>query len=147
MNISRHFKLSEFTKSAIALRHGIDNQPGPVEIEALKLLAAEILEPVRRHFGIPFSPSSGYRCPELNELIGSKATSQHTKGQAADFEVMHIPNRNLANWIKEFCNFDQLILEFHNPDIPDSGWVHVSVVAEGNRQQCLIFDGTEYKEF
>jgi len=147
MNLSPHFTLKELTHSATALRYGIDNIPSTEEIANLKLLAAEILEPVRMNYGIPFIPSSGFRCSELNRLLGSKDTSQHTKGQAADIEVPCIPNRDLAEWISTFCKFDQIILEFHDPKIPHSGWVHVSVIEKGNRGECLIFDGKSYTKF
>ena len=147
MRLSCNFTLEELTKSATALRHGIDNRPGPEEIASLKLLAAEILEPVRRRFGTPFSPSSGYRSLAVNRLVGSRDTSQHIKGQAVDFEVQNVPNMNLAKWIAQFCKFDQLILEFYHESQPNSGWVHASVKEAANRGQCLIYDGTSYTEF
>lgn len=145
MKISEHFTLSELTKSSIALRHGIDNKPGEKEIVALRLLAAEILEPVRNNFGVAFSPSSGFRCPAVNHLAGSGSTSQHVFGQAADFELPHVPNHILASWIFHNCDFDQLILEYYDPDIPNAGWVHASVIKAGNRRQFLSFDGKNYK--
>lgn len=147
MNLSAHFTLKELTHSALALRHGIKNLPEPHEIANLKRLAVEILEPVRLHFNIPFSPSSGYRGPAVNRLAGSGPTSQHLTGQAADFELPGIANRDLAEWIKVNLTFDQLILEFHNEDDPASGWIHCSVKETDNRGQCLIFDGKSYKEF
>jgi len=146
--LSANFTLEELTHSALALRHGVRNTPTKEEIHRLRLLAEQILQPVRDHFGIPFSPSSGFRSKKVNALAGSKDTSQHRSGQAADFEVPGIPNRDLADWIKENLTFDQLILEFHNPDDPSSGWVHCSYVGpDDNRKQCLIFDGKFYKEF
>ncbi len=145
--ISEHFSLWELTRSAIALRHGIQNIPAAHEIERLRLLAKHILEPVRQNFAVPFSPSSGFRAPEVNRLAGSKPTSQHILGQAADFEVPTIENRALADWIKDNLDFDQLILEFHQPDDPKSGWVHCSYRTHDNRKHCLIFDGRNYKEF
>jgi len=145
--ITEYFTLNELTRSAVALRHGIVNRPGPQEIANLISLAANILEPVRQNFGRAFRPSSGYRAPEVNKLVGSKPTSQHVTGQAADFEIPAIANRMLANWIKDNLIFDQLILEFYRPDNPGSGWVHCSYAVNQNRNQCLIFNGTDYKEF
>jgi len=145
--ISEHFNLWELTRSAIALRHGIPNIPEAREIERLTQLAKYILEPVRQNFAIPFSPSSRFRAPEVNRLAGSKPTSQHILGQAADFEIPTIGNRALADWIKDNLDFDQLILEFHQPDAPKSGWVHCSYRAHDNRKHCLIFGGRNYKEF
>ncbi|WP_339862383.1 D-Ala-D-Ala carboxypeptidase family metallohydrolase [Paremcibacter congregatus] len=145
MRLSPHFTLAELCRSQTATRHGIDNTPDAIQTAALRLLAREVLEPVRNHFGIPFSPSSGFRCVELNRLIGSKDTSQHTKGEAADIEVLGVPNHVLASWIFHTCKFDQIILEYHDPDDPAAGWVHVSVKETGNRQEFLSFDGKQYK--
>ena len=65
-------------------------------------------------------------------------TSQHAKGQAADFEIHGISNAELVKWISEHCDFDQMILEFHNVDEPNSGWVHCSYRSDGeNRKQIL----------
>ena len=145
--LTEHFNLNEFTRSAIALRYGISNEPGAEEIACLTRLARHILEPVRQNFGVAFSPSSGYRSGQVNKLAGSKPTSQHITGQAADFEIPTIANRDLADWIRENLIFDQLILEFHQADDPKSGWVHCSYLENHNRNMCLIFNGTDYKEF
>ena len=103
----------------------------------LRALCKNVLQPIRDNFGIPFSPNSGFRSLELNEKLGSSSTSQHCKGQAADIEVPGVPNYTLAKWIEDNCDFDQLILEFYTSGIPDSGWVHVSYVGEGNRKSVL----------
>lgn len=145
--LSENFTLEELTKSGLALRHGLSNTPTREERSNLASLAEYILQPIRDHFGIPFSPSSGYRSAKVNLLAGSKPTSQHRSGQAADFEVPGVANRDLADWIKANLTFDQLILEFHNPDIPDSGWVHCSYNTDHNRNEYLIFDGTNFRKF
>ena len=146
MKLSDHFTLEELCKSQEAVRRGIDNTPDPETpegrevIESLRRVCAEILEPVRVHFGKPFSPSSGYRSPALNEAIGGSKNSQHMKGQAADFEVPGVPNHELAAWVRDNRQFDQLILEFYTPGQPKSGWVHCSLKAEANRQQALTIN-------
>ncbi len=146
MYLSPHFTLSEMTKSQTALRRGIGNSldPGNPDdsevINNLKLLCLEVLEPVREAFGIPFAPSSGYRSPALNAALGSKPTSQHVLGQAVDFELPGIPNLKLAQWIRDHLNYDQLILEFHHPAEPASGWVHVSLKEADNRQRELTIN-------
>ncbi len=145
--ISEYFTLGELTRSAIALRHGIINRPDGQAVAYLVQLAENILEPVRQNFGVPFSPSSGFRAPELNRLVGSKSTSQHITGQAADFEIPTLANRILAQWIRDNLVFDQLILEFYRPDDAKSGWVHCSYHPGHNRNQCLIFDGISYRAF
>ena len=145
MRLSPHFTLSELTKSHTALQRGIDNQPDESQIENLKRMAKNILEPVRVHFGKPFSPSSGFRCLELNNAIGSKPTSQHTKGEAVDFEVPGVPNHKVATWVRDNLEFDQLILEFYTPEKPNSGWVHVSLKEKENRNQALTINSTGVK--
>tara|TARA_R100001086_G_scaffold246693_1_gene179347 strand:+ start:278 stop:724 length:447 start_codon:yes stop_codon:yes gene_type:complete len=148
MKLSQHFTLQELTKSSTALRLRIVNDPGALEIENLKQVCIFILEPVRTHYKIPFSPSSGYRCPNLNKAIGSKSTTQHVKGQAVDFELPGISNFEIASWMKQNLTFDQLILEFHQKEIPSSGWVHVSFVSpQTNREKASIFDGSTWTGF
>ena len=134
MKLSKNFSLWELTKSQTAIRNGISNQPNAEHLEALKAVAQNILQPVRDHYGIPFTPSSGYRSPALNAIIpGSSNRSQHSRGQAVDFEVPGIANYDLALWIKENLRFDQLILEFYTPGKPNSGWVHCSYMVNRAR--------------
>jgi zinc D-Ala-D-Ala carboxypeptidase len=137
MRLSDHFTLAEFTKSQTADRHDIDNTPDDAQTERLKILCENVLEPVRQHFGKSFSPSSGFRSEELCVKIGSKTTSQHAKGEAVDFEIPGVDNKELAYWIVDNLDFDQLILEYYKPGVPDSGWVHVSFKGEGNRNEVL----------
>ena len=137
MQLSENFSLLELTKSQTAERKGIDNTPSPEHQENLKLLCTHILQPVRDHFERVVSVSSGYRSPELCEAIGSKITSQHAKGQAADFEIYGLSNQELANWIRENLDYDQLILEYWKEEDPNSGWVHCSYNSEGNRKEYL----------
>ena len=146
-NISAHFTFRELTHSALAVRHGLLNEPNSDEIQNLIHLAENILEPVRDHFDIPFRPSSGYRSLAVNQLLGSPSTSQHITGEAVDFEIPSVSNRDVAAWVKDHLSFDQMILEFHQPDIPHSGWLHCSYRAGNNRQQSLMFDGKIYREF
>ena len=80
MQLSDHFSLAELEKSAVAARNNLDNSADEESIEYLTRLCEEILEPVREHYGVPFSPSSGYRSEPLCILIGSSAESQHAKG-------------------------------------------------------------------
>ncbi|MCF8475061.1 MAG: hypothetical protein K9G26_10215 [Emcibacter sp.] len=145
--LSDHFSLRELTHSAVAVRHGLDNIPTVREVANLTNLTIHVLEPVRTYFNIPFRPTSGYRNLAVNKLVGSKPSSQHITGHAADFEIPTIANFDLAHWIKDNLEFDQLILEFYQKDNPVSGWVHCSYVAGHNRKMSLIFDGKRYKEF
>ena len=137
MKLSENFSLSELTKSQTAERKGIDNTPSPTHQENLKSLCEMILQPVRDHFGQVVSVSSGYRSPELCAAIGSKSTSQHAKGEAADFEIFGVSNKELADYINEHLDYDQLILEYWKKEDPNSGWVHCSYTNGNNRKQYL----------
>ena len=136
VRLSTNFTLQEFTKSQTALRQGIDNTPGEEHLASAKELFENIVQQVRDNFGVTVI-NSGYRGPALNEAVGGSATSQHCKGEAVDIECPGTPNYDVAKWIESNLDFDQLILEFYTPGIPDSGWVHVSYKSEGNRKQSL----------
>ena len=145
MKLSDHFSLSELTKSDTAVRKGIPNVPKDEEVENLIMVCSEILEPVREQYGIPFIPNSGYRCLELNRAIGSSDRSQHVQGKAVDFEIPGVDNKEVALWVKENCDFDQLILEFYKEGEPTSGWVHCSYdVDKEHRKSALIIDGNTW---
>ena len=137
MKLSDNFSLNELTKSQTAERKGIDNTPGPNHQENLKSLCEMILQPVRDHFGQVVSVSSGYRSPELCVAIGSSTKSQHASGCAADFEIFGVSNKELADWINENLDYDQLILEYWKESDPNSGWVHCSYTNGSNRKQYL----------
>jgi len=137
MQLSLNFSLDELTKSQTATRKGIDNTPSPEHQENLKLLCESVLQPVRDHFSKVVTISSGYRSPELCTAIGSKITSQHATGQAADFEIFGVSNKTLADYIDSELHYDQLILEYWNESDPNSGWVHCSFAEGKNRKQYL----------
>ena len=136
VRLSTNFTLQEFTKSQTALRQGIDNTPDDEHLENAKELFENIVQQVRDNFGVTVI-NSGYRGPALNEAVGGSATSQHCKGEAVDIECPGTPTYDVAKWIEENLEFDQLILEFYTPGIPDSGWVHVSYNTEDNRKSVL----------
>jgi len=136
VRLSKNFTLQEFTKSQTAERRGIDNAPVEGHIENAKALFENVVQPVRDNFGVTII-NSGYRSGDLNYAIGGSNTSQHCKGQAVDIECPGTPTYDVAKWIKDNLDFDQLILEFYTPGIPDSGWVHVSYKTEDNRKGVL----------
>ena len=138
MKLTENFSLNELTKSQTAERKGIDNTPSTEHQENLKSLCEMILQPIRDHFGQVVSVSSGYRSPELCVAIGSSTQSQHAKGQASDFEIFGVSNKELADYIDENLDYDQLILEYwKGEDEPNSGWVHCSYTNGNNRKQYL----------
>lgn len=126
MMLSPNFSLHEMTKSETALRLNLDNTPSDQVVANLKMLAVNILQPVRNYFQKGVKVNSGYRSPDVNQAVGGSRTSDHCRGCAADIEIPGIANYELAKWIKENLKFKQLILEFYTLGIPDSGWVHVS---------------------
>jgi len=137
MKLSANFELAELTKSQVAERKGIPNNPSPDQIDNLKSLCINVLQPIRSEFDKPVIISSGFRSAELCISIGSKPTSQHAEGKAADLEIPGVDNMELAMWIRNNLNFDQLILEFYKDGEPNSGWVHVSWNGDNNRNQIL----------
>ena len=136
MNLTRNFTLSELIKSDTAIRMGINNNPSAEQIEKLKALCENILQPVRDHFG-RVKVTSCFRSVDLCLAIKSSANSQHAKAEAADCEVMGTDNAELADWIPKNLPSDQLILEFYTPGEPNSGWIHCSYIPEQPRKQFL----------
>jgi len=146
MRISKHIAYAEAIHSNTAKRKRIDNTPNPTQVEAMKLTAEEVFEPLREWVGGPIKVNSFFRSPELNEAIKGVASSQHCKGQAIDLDDVygHKSNAEMFHWIKENLCFDQLIWEFGTDMNPN--WIHVSFVSkEDNRNRCLKAYKEDYK--
>lgn len=131
--IGNYFWMSEFLRSEIATRKGLDNTPGPAEMTALREILAPGMERVRNLLGVPVFISSGYRSKVVNDAVGGSATSQHLSGQAADFIAPQAGTpRAIALRIAQHWNevrFDQLIWE--------GSWVHISFTQGKPRGQVL----------
>ena len=139
MKLSKNLSLGEFTRSQTAKRKGIDNSPSEKHLEAAKLLAENIFQPIRECFAVPIFISSGYRSDALNEAIGGSKTSQHSKGEAIDIDMDHRngpENEEIFHYIRENLPFDQLIWEFGNNERPD--WVHVSYNSAGEQRGQIL---------
>jgi hypothetical protein len=141
MQLSKYFTLAELTPSATAKRLGIKNDPTPEHLNNLKLLAVNVLDKVREHFGKPIWVSSGYRSKALNDATpGSSATSQHCSGEAADLDQdgrgTGVSNKMVFDYIKDHLNFDQLIYEYGTDANPD--WVHVSWESTGKQRKQVL---------
>lgn len=136
MNLSPNFTLQELTHSDAAVRHGWENNPDANEINNLTRLA-ELLEQVRALLGKPIMINSGYRSKQVNDSVGSKDTSQHRIGCAADIRVSGMTPSQVCEAIKASdIEFDQLIREFDS-------WTHISVTNHASdtpRNQMLIID-------
>jgi len=145
--LSKNFSLKEMINSATASRLNILNEPTNIHQDNLKALCENILEPLREYYeSRPIIISSGFRSPALCMKLGSSHTSQHCQGEAVDFSIPAFDNKNVASHIKNNFDFDQLILEYYEDGIPDSGWIHVSFKKDGsNRKESLTKDKSGYK--
>ena len=136
MQLSEHFSLEELTHSDAAARNGWNNNPDANEINNLTRLA-ELLEEVRKVVAKPITINSGYRSKQVNDSVGSKDSSQHRIGCAADIRVAGMTPNQVCEAIKASgIQFDQLIREFDS-------WTHISVTnhaGETPRNQMLIID-------
>ena len=136
MNLSPNFTLEELTASQTAVRRGLDNTPNATEIANLIRVAA-LLEQVRALIKKPIIINSGFRSKQVNDAVGSKDTSQHRIGCAADFKVHGMTPREVVEaCVKASIGYDQVIEEF-------GSWVHISVPdspARPPRRQALIID-------
>jgi hypothetical protein len=140
-HLTPNFTLAELTHSETAERMGLDNQPGPAELANLRRLS-DMLEQVRVLVRKPIIVSSGYRSPPVNRAIGSRDTSQHTKGCAADIKVPGMtPDQVVRAIVGSGISFDQCIREFANAS--GGGWTHISVpntIDTAPRRMALIID-------
>ena len=115
MQLSQHFHLSEFTRSATATKLGIDNTPSAEAIDHLRALCREVLEPLRQHFNVPIRINSGYRSPALNRAVGGAKRSYHLQGRAADIPF----RRDWYAYIRDHLPHTELINE--------GTWIHVAL--------------------
>lgn len=133
MRLSPHFILEEFTRSATAKRLNIINVPSTQQIENLRQLCINVLEPVRTQIGLPLHIDSGFRCPKLNEAVGGVSDSQHLEGRAAD--IIPVGNIGLNTVFDDIARssleYDEIILEFEE-------WIHISFNVGKNRKKKSI---------
>lgn len=131
--IAGSFWLSEFLRSDIAVRKGLDNVPKAVELANIRNILAPGMQRVRDTLGVPVLITSGYRSAEVNAAVGSSETSQHRQGLAADFIAPQFGTpRTITRYLMERSGeikFDQLIWE--------GGWVHISFVPTNPRSEVL----------
>lgn len=135
----KHFNLSEFFRSSTAAKNGIKNEPSSDEkatiVRNINLLVDNVLDPVRDMVNTPIIITSGYRCPQVNRLVGGVDNSQHMSGCAADFHVQGFTSsmmHQLFLCIFNTLEFDQLIY-YRNKNI-----IHVSYVENCNRHEAFI---------
>jgi len=135
MKLSKNFTLQEMVHSYTAVKKGLLNEPNEAQIENLRILCENVLQPLRDALG-PIYISSGFRSVELNTAIGGSSSSQHCalKGAASDID-MGKRNAEVFNYIKDHLVWDQMIWEFGDDENPS--WVHVSYNEGHNRKQIL----------
>ena len=163
MQLSEHFKLAEFTRSATASARKIDNTPNDAVLANLKNLVTKVLEPLRQWYGKPITIGSGYRCKALNTAVGGVKNSQHMTGEAADLQVTlrsattgdaslegqknvsksdpaayNAELRRLYEYIRKNLPHDQVIMERNTPT-SKTYWIHVSCKRDisKNRKQGI----------
>lgn len=131
----KYFTIQELTRSATARRLCIDNMPPASAVTALRELVDKVLDPLREAWGGPIRVNSGYRCPELNKVVGGTPSSQHQRGEAADITVgSRSGNRRLLALIKRLdLPVDQCI------DEKGCSWIHVSHRRGHNRRLYMKF--------
>ena len=139
MQLTEHFTLDELTASEAAERNGWDNTPNEEELDNLKRLAAFLEEVKTALGGRPVMVSSGFRCKQVNDSVGSKDTSQHRIGCAVDFRVPQLtPDEVVKTIVASGLPYDQVIREFDR-------WTHLSIPNTPDakpRKQALIIDKT-----
>ena len=135
----KHFNVSEFFRSSTAEKNGIKNEPSSDEkatiVRNINLLVDNVLDPVRDMVNTPIIITSGYRCPQVNRLVGGVDNSQHMSGCAADFHVMGFTPSMMYEvflYIFNTLEFDQLIY------YPSKNIIHVSYVENCNRHEAFI---------
>jgi len=129
--LSASFYIDEFTISQVAERHGYKNEPNEKQIENLKLLCVNVLQPLREIINVPIFINSGFRSFDVNAAVGGKFNSQHLEGKAADFIVHSLDLVDVFNIILQKLSYDQLIYEFGK-------WIHVSWDGDYNRKDVMI---------
>jgi hypothetical protein len=149
MQLTKHFTLQEMTASETAARRGFDNIPNETEISNL-VRVAELLEEVRILLGKPILINSAFRSKQVNDAVGSRDTSQHRLGCAADIRVPGMnPDEVCRAIINSGIQYDQLIREFWTPE-GGGGWTHISVPNTKEmtaRRQALIIDKAGTRPF
>jgi uncharacterized protein YcbK (DUF882 family) len=143
MNLSPNFTIKELTVSEIAARRNLDNTPNATEVANL-VRVAELLEQVRALLGKPILINSAFRSKPVNDAVGSRDTSQHRLGCAADIRVPGLtPKQVVQACIDAKIPFDQIIEEFDS-------WTHISVPnakEQQPRRQALVINKSGTRPF
>lgn len=151
--VSQYVSLKEVTHSNTAVSLGLDNTPTNEQLLLIKAAAENVFDKLREHSGAPIKINSVFRGPKLNKEIKGSKTSQHcvgldpnhrSYGAAFDIDdyywvkgINEMNNTEMGDWIRENCDFDQLIYEYPIAGYPK--WIHFSYRNDGkNRKNVLI---------
>lgn len=131
--MGQFFTIGELCRSNVAALKGLKNEPNTAVKLNLTKLIDNVLDPLRTAYRKPIYVNSGYRCEELNRLVGGAKNSQHMTGKAADITAGNKEeNRKLFELVRKLgLDYDQLI------DEKDYSWVHVSYNEDFNRNEIL----------
>jgi zinc D-Ala-D-Ala carboxypeptidase len=132
MKLSKHVTIDEFCYSPTAIKKGIHNTMNATQVQKAIELCENVFEPIRKYVGKAIEITSGFRCNQLNKLIGGASGSQHEKAEAFDLKLT---DRKLFDWIIKNVEFDQAIYEFGNDE--HANWFHISYRKGNNRKQAL----------
>lgn len=140
--LTQNFSLEELVASTTAKNNKICNTPTPEVRANLEKLCKEVLQPIRNKYGRAITVTSGYRCPELNAVIGGAKNSQHVLGQAADIKCTSTTKAVLFNIIKDMIKngeltVGQLIWEYGTKKEPN--WIHVSLPYSKKNQILYLY--------
>lgn len=129
----KHFTFTEFERSETAYRYAIDNSVPDKVKDAIAALVDNVLDPLREAWGRPLRITSGYRCPELNNIVNGVGTSHHLRGMAADITTGNsVDNRRLFDLARRLnLPYTQLIGE------KNFTWLHISFDPDDNRHQTF----------
>ena len=130
--LTPHFTLNELTVT----KTGLSNVPAAGDVDNLRKLCRDILEPIREKIGYPIIVNSAYRSAAVNRAVGGVGTSQHLKGEAADIHC----NYQSASFLFDTINLlvsegiihvGQCIL------YPKSHFVHVSLYSSHHKDEFI----------
>lgn len=138
--MAKYFSIEELTKSASAEKYNIDNTPDEEATKNLEKLM-QFLDPIRDKWCKPIIITSGYRCKELNKVIGGSKTSSHCVGLAADLKYQENLFQFLLEYLKD-KEFDQLIIEYSG----SVKWIHIGIGPK-MRKQVLVYKNGKYSVY
>ena len=129
---TKYFKVSEILRSNTAKKHNIDNTPTDETIIDNLNYTLNRLNTIREQYGKPIYINSGYRCDELNVLVGGVKDSKHRLGLAVDLKL----DTDLIDFLIENCSFDKLIRE----KAGKSKWIHLQFCRNIYKERRLVFN-------